>query len=523
MKKLSLICLFTLLFGIVLLGQTNNFPPHGNVGIGIFNGVSLLHLQGVNEVNANLRIEKFNLALQTGMTYEFSNEGSKLFLRSKSWSSLPIPTLLEDFIAFDGGNKRVGLNVNNPLSTFQIGDRYSLVESRNSEKAITYNAYSNSTTGYYKLIQGNSTAVRFTSEGKLLLSYNTDPGLSGTPITWRDAITILNSGYVGISNSNPSVALDVTGKTKTTSFQLPTLAGTGKVLTSTDVYGNATWTPQSSLDDGDWSKGTNIVWTNKNVGIGINPPIFPLHVQGNVKLNSDLITDGKVIIGEANYGGTKDNEETVSDPQFEVRSIFEANRKIANFVDNDGDGRRIFFVTKLGSSGYNAISSENDAGIFFSDALDDTGTGNEIAGLVIGPQTPYGDMISRGIKIDKDGNVGIGKQPETTLDVNGDITAQNLFITTKILAAEVQISEMDEWKDYVFEDNYNLMDLSEVEKYINANKHLPDVPSESEVLSNGINVGEMNAVLLQKIEELTLYLIQQQKEIDELKSQISGQ
>jgi hypothetical protein len=66
----------------------------------------------------------------------------------------------------------------------------------------------------------------------------------------------------------------------------------------------------------------------------------------------------------------------------------------------------------------------------------------------------------------------------------------------------------------VFDKNYKLNSLTEVEKFINEHKHLPDVPSASEVKENGINVGDIDAKLLQKIEELTLYMIEQNKKID---------
>lgn len=73
------------------------------------------------------------------------------------------------------------------------------------------------------------------------------------------------------------------------------------------------------------------------------------------------------------------------------------------------------------------------------------------------------------------------------------------------------------WADFVFEPTYKLPSLQELEIYINKNKHLPEVPSAAEVEKNGVDVGEMNKILLQKIEELTLHVIRQQKEIEELK------
>ena len=72
------------------------------------------------------------------------------------------------------------------------------------------------------------------------------------------------------------------------------------------------------------------------------------------------------------------------------------------------------------------------------------------------------------------------------------------------------------WSDFVLDRDYDLMTLKEVESYIKENGHLPDVPSAEEVKANGIEVGEMNAILLQKIEELTLYIIELEKKIEEL-------
>jgi len=70
--------------------------------------------------------------------------------------------------------------------------------------------------------------------------------------------------------------------------------------------------------------------------------------------------------------------------------------------------------------------------------------------------------------------------------------------------------------------SYNLMPLKELEQYILKNKHLPDVPNQDEISKNGIDVYEMNAVLLKKLEELTLYVIEQQKQIVELENEIKN-
>jgi hypothetical protein len=76
------------------------------------------------------------------------------------------------------------------------------------------------------------------------------------------------------------------------------------------------------------------------------------------------------------------------------------------------------------------------------------------------------------------------------------------------------------WADYVFEPNFKLRPLLEVAKFIKLNKHLPDIPSTAEVTKNGIDLAETQALLLQKVEELTLYVIEQNKKIERLEQKI---
>ncbi len=116
-----------------------------------------------------------------------------------------------------------------------------------------------------------------------------------------------------------------------------------------------------------------------------------------------------------------------------------------------------------------------------------------------------------GILIDDVGNVGIGTiDPTYLLSVKGTIGC-----------GEVIVENVTGWADFVFEDDYNLMPLQELDSYIQKNKHLPEIPTTEEVEENGISVGEMNAKLLQKIEELTLYLIEKDKEVNELRNEIN--
>ena len=87
----------------------------------------------------------------------------------------------------------------------------------------------------------------------------------------------------------------------------------------------------------------------------------------------------------------------------------------------------------------------------------------------------------------------------------------------KVRAREVKITLASPFPDYVFANDYKLMGIYDLEKYVNENKHLPDMPTAKEVATNGLEVGEQNRMLTQKIEELTLYIIDLQKQVDELK------
>ncbi|NNV55067.1 hypothetical protein [Limnovirga soli] len=106
----------------------------------------------------------------------------------------------------------------------------------------------------------------------------------------------------------------------------------------------------------------------------------------------------------------------------------------------------------------------------------------------------------------------IGTHSNYRLAVKGKLVAQSLYITAATQA---------NWADYVFDDNYKLPNLYDIESYYTKNNHLPEIPSAEEVVEKGINVGEMNALLLKKIEELTILMVKQQREIDELKSKVN--
>jgi trimeric autotransporter adhesin len=217
------------------------------------------------------------------------------------------------------------------------------------------------------------------------------------------------------------------------------------------------------------------------------------------------------------------------------------------------------------SSGYNITTGSNNVFIGQNSGIaNTTGIGN----VFIGSSAGYNELGSDKLYIDNSNTstpliygdfaankVGINKVPGAyTFDVAGTINATGLYlngvalsntsqwttlgsninynnsggvsigtttlpagyklaIAGKAIVEEVVVQLQANWPDYVFKTDYNLPSLSEVQKFISVNHHLPGVPSAEEVKSDGVVVGEMNAILLKKIEELTLYIIKQEERI----------
>lgn len=210
---------------------------------------------------------------------------------------------------------------------------------------------------------------------------------------------------------------------------------------------------------------TNTFPASGNVGIGTTSPLASLHVNGTVLSNNNIKilgtdqawAEGLVIVKPNGWSGIRI---TRNDP-----------------TTNNFEGNWAF--------GYNA-STSND----FS-----------ISNNYGGTQYDYLLHISAATR-----NVGIGtSNPTAKLAVNGNIRAKEIKV------------EVSSWPDYVFAKSYSLPSLQTTEQFIKDKGHLPGIPSSVEVKANGIDLGDMNAKLLQKIEELTLHLIEKDKEIQDLK------
>jgi hypothetical protein len=133
------------------------------------------------------------------------------------------------------------------------------------------------------------------------------------------------------------------------------------------------------------------------------------------------------------------------------------------------------------------------------------------------PNTNFGNHF---LFLSDTGKVAVGTDNTPTSIGGANISAYRFFVKGGMLAEEVRVRTG--WADYVFADDYNLKPLAEVEAFIKENKHLPNVPSANTVETQGIELGDISRIQQEKIEELTLYIIDQQKQIDELKTLVNG-
>lgn len=130
---------------------------------------------------------------------------------------------------------------------------------------------------------------------------------------------------------------------------------------------------------------------------------------------------------------------------------------------------------------------------------------------VVNIQRSNGDLLMCG---QENGQVGIGIGNASNMPVDEYLLA----VDGAIIAEEVRVEMSADWPDYVFETDYHLLSLSEIEQFIEQNGHLPNVPSAAQVRSEGIDLGDMERRLLEKVEELTLHIIVLEKRINQMES-----
>jgi hypothetical protein len=402
--------------------------------------------------------------------------------------------------------KNVGIGTTTPEYGLHLGNN-------NEPKSLIFTIDNPTQSGIiWKYIGQAKTNAKISSVGngpyanKGLAFYTTDSQDTTTNAIERMRIT--ESGNVGIGAATPGALLDIYKvdsalpatlrvRSKDTELGTPPFSAielrsssttdfsadfpAGKIIAGYDnaTYNSARLTLQSVNTAGSYIDTLSI--KNGNVGVGILTPQTPIHAFKQNTVSRTSITDIISLDSEA-YG--------VGGPGY------------------DGFGTGLVF---RGPTYQNATIRplSRIASIQRGDSIRDYG--NAIVFQTI-PTSSGSDAPIERMRIEYNGNVGIGTtNPGTTY---------KLAVEGKIGAREVVVTQAA-WADHVFQEDYNLPTLDKVESYIKENKHLPDVPSAKEVEEEGLSMSQMMAKQMQKIEELTLYVIEQNKKLESQNNEIS--
>ena len=224
----------------------------------------------------------------------------------------------------------------------------------------------------------------------------------------------------------------------------------------------------------EWASGVGTISTGAKVGIGTETPQWGLHIRLD---GPQQPIAWQETIG--NHAGGSAILMTKARGTADARLLVENNDVIGGLFGQAWDG-----------TGYRSAGTIR----MFSDGGTSAGS---TPGKIVFQTTPVGSTsLSDRLTIREDGRVGIGtSNPQSLLAVDGAITAREIEVT------------VDGWADFVFDDSYKLKPIPEVASFIRENRHLPDVPSKDAMAENQLNLGAFSVLLLQKVEELTLYVI----------------
>ena len=317
-----------------------------------------------------------------------------------------------------------------------------------------------------------------------------------------------STGSVGIGTLTPASKLEVNGDISANFVVLKT-GGLVRYLPGNMYFDmpNSDNNTEGFIFNGA-SRTLAYLTSNGKLGLGYfnisRSPDYRLHVDGTIKTDSIIITKG----AQNGYVLTSD---AIGNAKWQPLSTGQTNyfTQIGNNITlvepYDLKLNHNLFVTQNINWGNSILRTDQGGSI-------EMGGNNAIAGT----GTPYIDFHFNGKT--EDYNARIINSANGELKISA---ANGVIINGKgLLAKEICVKSDLTWCDYVFDKDYKLLSLYDLEKYIKKNKHLPEIPDSKTVEENGISLSEMVTLQMKKIEELSLYTIELQKQLDEVKKEI---
>lgn len=330
---------------------------------------------------------------------------------------------------------------------------------------------------------------------------------------------VFDDGNVGIGTYRPEYKLDIRGSLFAKAFTLydndlynENIAGW---ILRCDASGKAFWTDPSLFDDGDWvAKDDYVYRLNGNVGIGTSAPVAQLDIADvfpagglNLKVGNDAyITD----IDRSHSLGIF----SLSRPETGAVKLGSSGPVLSGMDSKLGIGTNEPVTTLELSSD---LSTGQNTGLCLANAnlhrwfIGMKGGGKDAHDLLIGNFSKLNAGYSEFLILKPGGQLGIG---------TNETFGYKLAVDGSILAEEVIVKVSENWPDYVFDAGYEPLPIAELQDFIRQNKHLPGIPNQDMISAEGLRLGEMECLLLKKIEELTLYIISQENKIEELETRV---